>query len=62
MTRHKMGDEDIARMIDIIGDGELTVEAQKRLQRFWRRWAAPAASLTLAAIRRVTVRPGSSSK
>ena len=28
MTRHKMGDEDIARMIDIIGDGELTVEAQ----------------------------------
>ena len=33
MTRRKMGDEDIERMIDIIGDGELTAEAQERLHR-----------------------------
>jgi hypothetical protein len=28
----KMDDEGIERMIDIIGDGELTAEAQERLQ------------------------------
>jgi hypothetical protein len=28
-----MDDEDIERMIDIIGDGELTAEAQERLHR-----------------------------
>jgi hypothetical protein len=31
MTPKKMDDEGIERMIDIIGDGELTVEAQERL-------------------------------
>ena len=31
MTRHKMDDKDIERMIDIIGDGELSAEAQERL-------------------------------
>ena len=32
MTTHKMDDKDIERMIDIIGDGELSAEAQERLQ------------------------------
>ena len=29
----EMDDEEIERVIDIIGDGELTAEAQERLQR-----------------------------
>ena len=33
MTIHKMDDKDIERMIDIIGDGELSAEAQERLHR-----------------------------
>jgi hypothetical protein len=33
MTAPKMDDEDIERMIDTIGDGELTAEAQERLHR-----------------------------
>ena len=33
MTTNKMDDKDIERMIDIIGDGELSAEAQERLQR-----------------------------
>ena len=33
MTTHEIDDEDIERMIDIIGDGELTAEAQERLHR-----------------------------
>ena len=32
MTTDKMDDKDIERMIDIIGDGELSAEAQERLQ------------------------------
>ena len=32
MTTRKMDDKDIERMIDIIGDGELSAEAQERLQ------------------------------
>ena len=37
MTLPKVDDRDIERMIDIIGDGELTTEAQERLHRegFW---------------------------
>jgi hypothetical protein len=33
MTTHKMDDQDVERMIDIIGDGELTAEARERLHR-----------------------------
>ena len=33
MTTHKMADKDIERMMDIIGDGELSAEAQERLHR-----------------------------
>ena len=33
MTVANVGDEDIERVIDIIGDGELTAEAQERLHR-----------------------------
>ena len=33
MTTDKMDDKDIERMIDIIGDGELSAEAQERLHR-----------------------------
>jgi hypothetical protein len=32
MTTRKMDDKDIERMIDIIGDGDLSAEAQVRLQ------------------------------
>jgi len=33
MTVANMGDEDVERVIDIIGDGELTAEARERLHR-----------------------------
>jgi hypothetical protein len=33
MTTSKVDDEDGERMIDIIGNGELTAEAQERLHR-----------------------------
>ena len=33
MTTDKMDDKDIERMIDIIGDGELSADAQERLHR-----------------------------
>lgn len=33
MTVANIGDEDIERVIDIIGDGELTAEARERLHR-----------------------------
>jgi hypothetical protein len=33
MTPPKTDDEDIERMIDIIGDGELTADARERLHR-----------------------------
>jgi hypothetical protein len=38
MTTPKMDDEDIERIIDIIGDGDLTAEAQERLHQegLWR--------------------------
>ena len=33
MMTHEIDDDDIERMTDIIGDGELTAEAQQRLHR-----------------------------
>jgi hypothetical protein len=33
MTRTKVDDRDVERMIDIIGDGELTTEAREQLHR-----------------------------
>ena len=33
MALAKMDDQDIGRMIDIIGDGELTADARQRLHR-----------------------------